>query len=271
MNTLYIDGGGTKTAVYLVNDSNIIKKTIYDQCNVNNDFNGSSKIIYKIINDHNGLFEKVICGIAGYDSNKKKVDGLKKEILIKTKKEIYFYNDVELLAILYFKKTNINNFTVLNLGTGTLCLNFKNKEFRKILGWGKVVGDIGSGYDIGINFLRYLALCEDKQDYNCLYKKFIKQFNINNIREYIPLINNVKFVNKITNWLVMQGSDVVNEFVIPRVKKTIDYISFLNEENFVFTGSVLIKNEEVRKFLSKYLNDKKISYITLDKLLEYKN
>lgn len=267
MKTLYVDGGGTKTAVYLVDENQIIKKDLYDQCNLNTNFEVASKIIYKIINDYNGMFDQVVCGIAGSEAVKDKTNNLVEELENLTHKNIEIYNDVEMFAIICSQKFN-QDFTLLNLGTGTACVNYKNNQFKAVLGWGKVIGDLGSGYDIGLNFLKFLTWCEDTMKFNSIYKKFLNDFELNSIREYVSLASEVSNIIKITNWLINQNTQIIENFVVSRVKKVIDYISFLNIDNYIFTGSIILKNDLVKQFLNNYLNNKSIKYLTLEELIE---
>ncbi|EGZ31324.1 BadF/BadG/BcrA/BcrD ATPase family protein [Malacoplasma iowae] len=268
MKILYVDGGGTKTAVYLVENNKIIKKELYNQSNVNTNYDESIKTIYKIIEDHKNNFDKAMFGLAGSEYVKDKIDIILKDLKTKTNREIEIFNDVEMFAILCSRKFNID-FTLLNLGTGTACVNFKNNSFKSLLGWGRVVGDIGSGYYIGINFLKFLTMCEDTENHVDIYKKFLQDFELKSIRDYISLINDVKNVTKVTNWISKQDDNTIDNFIIPCIKEVLDYISFLKTENFIFTGSVLLKNNHVKEFLDKYLPNSSKRFIDFEHLIQY--
>lgn len=169
--------------------------------------------------------------------------------------DIFFESDLKLLSILVSKKFNKNKFLLLNLGTGTTAIKYDNKKIETYLGWGKAIGDIGSGYDIGINFIRFCTICEDKKNKNQYYKNFLKENNIKSIREYIPLMSDVENITKISLWINNQGTKTIKEFIIPRVEKVLDYLSFLNYETLFCTGSILIKNRVVKDYIKKKFND----------------
>ena len=259
MKILYIDGGGTKTAAYFTENNKLIDCKTTDAANINTNFDQSMINIEYLVKQFNS-YEKIIMGLAGtkFDLNKEKelVDYFKEKYC----NDVELYSDLELIAMLAIQPKNEKSL-LINLGTGTAAIYYDLENYNTILGWGRIIGDIGSGYDIGISFIQYLTRCEDIGDKNEIYNKFLKDFNISNMREYGKEVSNVTGVTRISKWISEQSLEMTEKFILTRVKKALDYLSFIDVNNIFLTGSILIKNDVVREFVKKYYQNKNIKFV----------
>ena len=79
---------------------------------------------------------------------------------------------------------------ILISGTGSICYG-RNKrgETRRAGGWGYIIGDEGSGYDIGLQAIKHTARSIDKRDGESLLSSMIlKRLGISGMDELIGLI-----------------------------------------------------------------------------------
>lgn len=68
-------------------------------------------------------------------------------------------NDIELLATVIGHRCGVHNVVVLVTGTGSIAMRFKRDgaKFSKVAragGWGALLGDDGSGFDVGRSAIR---------------------------------------------------------------------------------------------------------------------
>lgn len=108
------------------------------------------------------LFSKVWVGMAGYDRP------LLKPLINEAFSELFrvspggslrISSDIDLLPASLASNQDIASVIVLVVGTGSIAMNYKRdgQDFRRtgrIGGWGRILGDDGSGYDIGRNGVR---------------------------------------------------------------------------------------------------------------------
>jgi N-acetylglucosamine kinase-like BadF-type ATPase len=164
-NTFFIgiDSGGTKCELVI---SGIASKTIYKKIYgaLHYSVHGKSIItdhLTDIIKDSltrsklNSEDCKGICiGLSGARENKDKTElqgRLKKSLGIKN--VIVESDAVTALHGAFEGKDGL----ILICGTGSILYGEINKKILRIGGWGRIIGDRGSGYEIGINAVRYLA------------------------------------------------------------------------------------------------------------------
>lgn len=110
-------------------------------------------------------FRKVWIGLAGYDrpSVMARVGPLLSTLLnLQLGKELRVSTDIELLVSTIANKDQLDSVVVLVAGTGSIAMSYKRDggHFRRTGrsgGWGHLLGDDGSGYNVGREGLR-LAL-----------------------------------------------------------------------------------------------------------------
>lgn len=270
MKKIYVDAGGTKVASYLVDSNNISKKIINASGNINTDYEQAKKNILLAISSFD-LDEsiEIFIGAAGANVNvlfARQLENDFKKMLPNC--TISVKGDLDLMCELIDDK----NFLFINCGTGTVAIyNDKNNINNLYLGWGKLVNDIGSGYDIGINFIQFLTYCEDVKNNNPIYLKFLKEYKLDSIRNLIPIITqDYNQVSMISSWLALQDIKTIETFILTRVKILFEYLNFIEFNNLYLTGSIFEKNKEVQLFSKNYYNNKKIKIINFFELLEHK-
>lgn len=271
MYKLYIDGGGTKTAGFLLDENmTLIDKYQSGQGNINTDYESALKHIKEIINYFNNYkYDQLTIGVAGATTNIKNKDLLFYEIkkIINNNINLLVCSDMELMTMLLVPK-NVDNALLINLGTGTSSIYYDGSSYKEHLGWGRIINDLGSGYDIGLNVIKHLCRWEDLNKNNIIYNKFLKDFNTPNVREYIPNFSNPNNVANLSGWVVNNFSFATKLFVIPRVKACLDYLSYLKTDNIYCVGSVFLKNKEVQEFVKNYYKNKNVFFVSIDDIIK---
>lgn len=148
---LGIDGGGTKTELALADkNGNIIRTLKTEPCNpVDIGLNASTVIledaIYKICSDIS--FSSIYCfaGIAGGITND--MQQMLKAFFSKFN-FLGFSNDSDNKNIIAAGLGDCDGITLI-LGTGICAYIQKNKKHRRISGWGYLIDNGGSGYNLG--------------------------------------------------------------------------------------------------------------------------
>ena len=189
--TLYlgIDGGGTKTEFALVQPNGTVLKRITKQgCNPNDiGFDKTKSILIEGIQEillQFASIKGIFCGIAGAGSNhydEKLSSALKQKfpkinIDVKTDSFNLFYSndDADMVVI---------------SGTGSVVFVKDNENYIRLGGWGHLLDNGGSAYDIGKAALQ-LALHEEdsKLPPSNLTKKLYQELNISSVWEHISKI-----------------------------------------------------------------------------------
>lgn len=259
MKTLIIDGGGTKTIGYLVDNKKIIKEFKSGPSNINSNYDISFQNILKVIREFDNNFDQIKIGVAGAGPGSEAQNKLKNELLSRINVPIEITNDLEMIARVSIPKNE--NALLINLGTGTSAIQTYNEKYIMHLGWGRIINDVGSGYDIGIQLLKFLTRCEDTNSTSNIYIKFLSDFQISSIREFIPKCNAWTNISNLAKW-VSQLGHVGNElFILPRVKELLDYLSYVKTDSIYLNGSIFTKNLAVQELIKKYFRNKKVEFI----------
>ena len=186
---LGIDGGGSKTAFSIIDKNNevvfkkVVGATALDTV--------SLEIIKERFNEgiegFNGCVSGVFAGLGGI-VNQSQIDKIKEIIrslpVCNEKTKIEAGNDV--INALYGGLGGQDGI-ILIAGTGSVCFG-KNKDiYARSGGYCYQEGDAGSGYDLGISALRYLARVLDGR---CNESEFSKDLvNATNCNSYEALAN----------------------------------------------------------------------------------
>lgn len=269
MEKLYIDAGGTKVAGYLITKDSIFKKVINEPGNINTNYEKAKKNIISVLTCFDLSIDKEVkIGAAGATGNKLLASKLQNELKQQFPNHSFsVLGDLDLTCQLI----EDDNYLFVNCGTGTVAIHHENHQNTLYLGWGKLVNDLGSGYDIGIHFIKFLTYCEDKRNENPIYLKFISEYNLASIRDFIPIItSNPKEISKVSLWLSQQDETTINLFIIERIKKLFKYLSFVEFNNLYLTGSIFEKNKNVQAFVLHHFANKKIEFVNFENLLERK-
>lgn len=263
-----IDGGGTKTLAYLGNlKGEIIATTSsgpsnYHSIGINRTKQSLTQIVktlceYKDINIED--LEIVSLGLAGVDrpDDKEIVTKIIESIVPKSK--IMLHNDVvsELVG------ANGKGYGIITIsGTGSISygIDSKGKSVRSG-GWGHIVGDEGSGYDIGRKALVSILRAYDKRDKETvLTEKVLDFLNLKSVNDIIGYVYNKditrEHIAKIAP-IVLSGANendiasknILNEAVDSLVEITetvINQLEFENTISLTYGGGILKKNKYVQ-------------------------
>ncbi|WP_010094245.1 N-acetylglucosamine kinase [Ornithinibacillus scapharcae] len=190
-----IDGGGTMTQVAIADtEGNILFNHIYGSTNPN----GVSK--EKLESTFNTIFrniekkfplqrvKSVFAGIAGAGSKKT-------ELFLKNKITNYFTTDTKITVTVdtinaLFSGTYGKPGIVQICGTGSITYGInQNKQHGRVGGWGYLLGDEGSGYDVGKRGIsEALKFADGRNAETILLHLLLQRFKVNDTRELIDYI-----------------------------------------------------------------------------------
>jgi N-acetylglucosamine kinase-like BadF-type ATPase len=189
---LGIDGGGTKTEFVVVSsEGHVLKEITREGCNPNDiGFTKAVSVICEGIRDILIIFpavKTVFCGIAGImtgDYKQRLSAELEKsypQLKIDIKNDSYnlfaMYDDAEMAVI---------------SGTGSVVFaKHSDSTISRLGGWGYLLDNAGSAYDIGRNALQIALEQEDqKQEPTILSKLLLKRIGTDTVWEHISNIYN---------------------------------------------------------------------------------
>lgn len=183
---LCIDGGGSKCAAAIISADGVLSCGEAGGCNVTDTGVETATLticlaIQRAVDScptlsgrswRNISFSSIWVGLAGYDRPNvaSQVDQALERLFCRPPgPELQVTNDIELLALPALEKHNIDSATVLIAGTGSVVMSYKKhggrlSRIHRIGGWGHVLGDDGSGFDIGRQSVRHALTALD--DFN---------------------------------------------------------------------------------------------------------
>jgi|WetSurMetagenome_2_1015567.scaffolds.fasta_scaffold12238_6 N-acetylglucosamine kinase-like BadF-type ATPase len=276
-----IDSGGTKSEILIADDCNILSHN--KSCKaLHYSLHGQDKIINHIKNIIIASLKekklnlkncKGICiGLAGVREKKDKIEIEKLLKRLIEFKNIIVESDADIALHGAFKG---NNGLILICGTGSILYGYVDGIFYRIGGWGRTIGDYGSGYEIGKYAIKHLVSEYDKNK---------KLSNISRIIEKKFSFNRTNILNKIyqNNFDVQHIAPVVLEQANKKDKNAIDIIDkavddllchfetffavsgLRNKIDLALSGSI-IENENVLSHKLKKQIKKNFKLITIIK------
>lgn len=285
---LGVDGGGTKTTALIadIKGNHIIESesgsSNYKSIGVKSAKENINNVVISAIenlglrNKHKLIFKSTCFGLAGNDSNED----------AKIYKEIIFNDVIEKYLdrnkIIICNDTRIGlaagsdskNGVMIICGTGSNCygINEQGRE-AKVNGWDYILGDEGSGYEIGIKALRALMRAYDgRGESTLLSKTILENLNIKDVSELIKwaysyyfskdriaaitktVCKTAEMGDKISKKILKEEAD---EAIIS-VKTVVDKLGLADKEfDLVFVGNVFkcekyFKSVLMRKLKSKF-------------------
>jgi len=237
-------------------------------------------------NKHKLIFKSTCFGLAGNDSNED--TKIYKEIIFNDVIEKYLDRNKIIICndtrIGLAAGSDSKNGVMIICGTGSNCygINEQGRE-AKVNGWDYILGDEGSGYEIGIKALRALMRAYDgRGESTLLSKTVLEDLNIKNISELIKwaysdyfskdrvaaiaktVCKTAEMGDKISKKILKEEAD---EAIIS-VKTVVDKLGLADKEfDLVFVGNVFkcekyFKSVLMRKLKSKFT---KINFKSLTK------
>ena len=293
---LGVDGGGTKTTVQIADcNGKLITEeksgsSNYKSVGIENaKININSAVLGAVRNlkASDKIFFKSSCfGLSGNDSREDK--SIYRKIIFNSKIKHYLNSSKTIICndtrIGLAAGSNSRNGIMIICGTGSNCfgINEEGKE-AKVNGWDYILGDEGSGYEIGIKALRALMRAYDgRGSATLLSKTILEDLNIKNVSELIRWAYKDSFSKDRIAAIaktVCRTAEMEDEVSIGILKEEADeavlsattVINKLNltdkEFDLVFVGNVFKCEKYFKAFLMKKLKDKfpKINFKPLTK------
>lgn len=256
---LGIDGGGTKTKIIIINEHNeqIFENTTgpssVDTVDENITFLNISTAVKPFIDQNDIVFSGVFAGLGGIVFEEQKQ--MLKSMLLKIKginssTKIEVQNDMfnALYSGLLFDEG-----LALICGTGTVAFGkTKDGKTAKCSGWGFKEGELGSGFHLGFEAIRYAIRCLDGR-----YKKddfaseIFEYIDLHKTEEIIPLLDQLyldrtkvasiapivsKYANKLHPYATKIIELATDELVLS-VRGVLNKLDFKNKK-LVIVGSL---------------------------------
>ncbi|SHK52660.1 N-acetylglucosamine kinase [Paramaledivibacter caminithermalis] len=242
-----IDGGGTKTLGYIGNlEGKIIASSSsgpsnYHSIGIKRTKESLGDVINFLCNSVNASIEDIqllSLGLAGIDrpEDKKNIE----EILnfIGVKSEIILKNDaVSALVGAHGKEYGVITIS----GTGSISYGMDSKgKLVRAGGWGHIIDDEGSGYDIGRKALGAVFKSYDNRtEKTLLTEKILKYLNLKTVDKIVGYI----YSNEITKEHIAQIAPVVFEAAYEKDKTAIDILDKAVDSLVEITETVIKKLE----------------------------
>jgi N-acetylglucosamine kinase-like BadF-type ATPase len=205
-----VDGGASKTEVVALD---VTGEILYSQLKPSSNYHvvGMIQAVFNIISGIRETFidqqiEGIGLSLAGIDTLEDwniMANGIKNELLHLGVERGISFRDVPIVlendvfgALMSVRGTFSGN--VLAVGTGTVALgvNLGGKAFR-VGGWGHLIGDQGSGYDIGRKALKAMvASCDGYGPKSRLESLITQYLGLNEVRDIVDWLNQNNRTNK---------------------------------------------------------------------------
>ena len=204
---LCIDGGGSKCAAAVMSIDGQMGYGESSGCNVM-DVGTKSAMksissatqracdaleVFRGKNWQPGHFSSIWVGLAGHDRKEvaTSVDAALEKLFGRSQgSSLTITTDIELLAIPTAEKNNAESAIVLVAGTGSIAMSFKRQGqlFTRIGrsgGWGHLLGDDGSGFDIGRQAMRSVLALMDRLQFTRAHKQDVTLESLSHLQTVI--------------------------------------------------------------------------------------
>lgn len=295
---LGVDGGGTKTTALIadIKGNHIIESesgsSNYKSIGVKSAKENINNAVISAIenlglrNKHKLIFKSTCFGLAGNDSNED--TKIYKEIIFNDVIEKYLDRNKIIICndtrIGLAAGSDSKNGVMIICGTGSNCfgINEEGKE-ANANGWDYILGDEGSGYEIGIKALRALMRAYDgRGESTLLSKTILENLNIKDVSELIKWAYSYSFskdriaaITKTVCKTAEMGDRISIEILeeeadeaIISVKTVVNKLGLADKEfDLIFVGNVFKCEKYFKNILDKELKDrfKKININPLTK------
>lgn len=275
-----IDGGATKTRCVLCNDelTKLIEYSAPATSLTTNSVENVASSLFDLINRASKKTDEEVTelnigiGLAG-GGRQNEILQLKTTLtgLLKTRRVNYDYLEITSDARIALEAAHAGNpGGILIAGTGSILFwKDSKKKINRIGGYGRIIGDEGSGYAIGLDAIKQLASFFDKMiEENELIKS---------IRELIQCNDTNSLIQKIyrENFEISRLAEVVFEKAIAGEKNALEIINknalqlveiikhfvYTNNENLPvsFTGGLFEHSSLYKEVISNLLNSEKVN------------
>ncbi len=186
---LGIDGGGTKTEFAVVSaDGRVLKRIVKKGCNPNDiGFAKTEELIFESVKEIYMEFPSLktaFCGIAGIST------GNYRERLREKFKKQYPRLQTEIMADAFnlFAMVDGVDMSVVS-GTGSVVFVKRGDDYKRLGGWGYMLDNAGSAYDIGRDAIRQALAEEDaSQERSLMSSMLLEKMGTDSAWEHINVI-----------------------------------------------------------------------------------
>ncbi|HEY5123644.1 MAG TPA: BadF/BadG/BcrA/BcrD ATPase family protein [Ignavibacteria bacterium] len=225
-----------------------------------------TEVIFLVCKKQNLILKdcKGICiGVAGarHTKDKDELARLIKEHL--RYKNIILESDTEIARYGAFGG---NDGLILISGTGSILYGKIRNKIYRIGGWGKILGDEGSGYQIAVNALKILAKEFDLNKYNSsLAKTLNKKFRITNVNLTEKVYRKNFDIQNLTPLIIELAKEGNKNYLMIIRKAVLELVELINKffilskekkGDLVLCGSLIRKNNFFSAILKKEINKK---------------
>ena len=191
-----VDGGGTKTLTYLGDMAgNILDSCVFGPSNYySSGLENTKNVFSSIVNYycHNHQFNTsdlgfISLGLAGVDREMDKT--VIRDIFVELNIycDILVYNDARTALVGALGK---DEGVIVVSGTGSIATGIRNGQLVRSGGWGHILADEGSGYDIGMKALKTIMKSYDgRLSYTAMTEKAIGLLKLDGVEDIIGFVH----------------------------------------------------------------------------------
>lgn len=191
-----VDGGGTKTLTYLgdmagnILDSCVFGPSNYYSSGLENTKNVFSSIVNYYCHNHQFNTSDLVfisLGLAGVDREMDKT--VIRDIFVELNIycDILVYNDARTALVGALGK---DEGVIVVSGTGSIATGIRNGQLVRSGGWGHILADEGSGYDIGMKALKTIMKSYDgRLSYTAMTEKAIGLLKLDGVEDIIGFVH----------------------------------------------------------------------------------
>ena len=280
-----IDSGGTNCRISLYNKrAEIIHSDVFNSVHYSSagakSFSSHIAGIIKTLLNSKGLYltecSGICAGIAGA-----RLKSNKDEIRKYLSEELAFFNIIieSDTAIAFEDLFGSDDGLILICGTGSVLFGRLNGEFVRLGGWGKLLGDDGSSYFIGLNFLKSLVKHFDKSNDAIETEILLNDLFSLNRENIIDKVYHKKFdVASLAPFVVEQagkGDKLCSDVVAKEIEGVFDLFDTFkakhgmnNNYKVAFTGTLIESDNYFSRRLKELLrNNFENHFVFLDTLV----
>lgn len=191
-----VDGGGTKTLTYLgdmagnILDSCVFGPSNYYSSGLENTKNVFSSIVNYYCHNHQFNTSDLVfisLGLAGVDREMDKTVIRDIFVELNINCDILVYNDARTALVGALGK---DEGVIVVSGTGSIATGIRNGQLVRSGGWGHILADEGSGYDIGMKTLKTIMKSYDgRLSYTAMTEKAIGLLKLDGVEDIIGFVH----------------------------------------------------------------------------------
>ncbi len=162
---------------------------------------------------------------------------------------------------------------ILICGTGSAIYGKSDGKLHRSGGWGRIIGDVGSGYEIGLMVLRTLSEEYDRYKkicYSSLSKRIYDKFKIHGENLITKVYQEGFDIASIAKFIIEDSEEDTYFYLRLGAERLVEQINifqsnFKKEFPLVFSGSLIRQKNRYSELLKKMINEKCEGVKVMDK------